>query len=126
MNYKHYINGHFGGCVLLAKARDVYRDRDVQVFAIPGEFDHVGVTDGTDAWIAPVIADPFSCNIQRVLEEFRNGKTPVVEGSAPQPTPAPTCRVRKVINRQEVVEHQPVVQEKRIRRVISSAIPRTN
>jgi len=45
----------------------------VKIFELPGLDECVGVSDGTDAWIAPVVADPFSVNIKRVLEQFRNG-----------------------------------------------------
>lgn len=60
--------------MLLANARDEHRDRDVRLYLMPGEFDTVGVTDGTDAWVAPVIADPFSVNIARLMQDVRDGK----------------------------------------------------
>lgn len=60
--------------MLLANARDEHRNRDVRLYLMPGEFDTVGVTDGTDAWVAPVIADPFSVNIARLMQDVREGK----------------------------------------------------
>ena len=64
--WNHHFANHFGSCMLLAKARDEHRNRDVEVRMLPGEFEVVGVTDGTDAWIAPVIADPFNVNIRGI------------------------------------------------------------
>jgi hypothetical protein len=43
---------------------------------LPGEFEIVGVSDGTDAWIAPVSGDPFSVSVKRILEDIRSGKMP--------------------------------------------------
>ena len=60
--------------MLLANARDEHRNRDVRLYLMPGEFDTVGVTDGTDAWVAPVIADPFSVNIIQIMKDVRDGK----------------------------------------------------
>lgn len=56
-----YMNSHFsaGGCRLIARARDTSRQRDVKLFAIPGHYDVVGVSDGVDAWVAPAAAGPF-------------------------------------------------------------------
>jgi hypothetical protein len=50
---------HFSGCRLIARARDLCRDRNVTIHAIPGYYDVVGVSDGTDAWVAPCSAGPF-------------------------------------------------------------------
>ena len=74
--YNHHFANHFSGCLLLAHAHDPYRNRDVQLRQLPGEFDVVGVTDGTDAWIAPVAGDPFSVSVKRILEDLRAGKMP--------------------------------------------------
>lgn len=56
-----YLNDHFGslGCRLIARAFDKCRERRVSIFAIPGQSDAVGVSDGTDAWIAPATAGLF-------------------------------------------------------------------
>lgn len=75
--YNDLFRSHFAGCVLLAKAHDPYRQRNVELRMVPGQFDVVGVSDGTDAWIAPVAGDPFRVNIARLIEDARAGRTPV-------------------------------------------------
>jgi len=107
MSFKHHINNHFNGCVCLANTRDEGRNRPVQLFALPGEFNYVGVSDGTDAWIAPVIADPFSVNIKRLLDDHAKGTLPrprkkppdsILGESAPQQDPNNTPkRTRHVL-----------------------------
>lgn len=85
--FNSYMNAHFRGCQVLAHAYDKCRQRDVSIHRIPGEWECVGVTDGTDAWIAPVIrgAQYFhSVDTWQILEDLRNGKTitsPVRPGS---------------------------------------------
>lgn len=74
--YNHYFQSHFAGCLLLANAFDPHRNRQVELRMLPGEFEIVGVSDGTDAWIAPVSGDPFSVSVKRILENIRNGKMP--------------------------------------------------
>lgn len=74
MALHHHLTNHFGNCQLLAVARDVHRGRDVRIYLVPGWPDtHVGVSDGTDAWIAPVVADPFTVRIAEVITKVRNG-----------------------------------------------------
>lgn len=74
--FNEYFKNHWDGCRLLAEARDNHRNRDVRIFMVPGEFDIVGVSDGTDAWVAPVAIDPFSVSVKRILEDIRAGKDP--------------------------------------------------
>lgn len=83
MNYKYYLNSQFAGCRLLAETYDEHRKRDVRVYMVPGQFDVVGVCDGTDSWVAPAIINPFSCDVLGMLKRiasgedippFRNGK----------------------------------------------------
>lgn len=76
MSFKYHITNHFSGCRLLAKTHDVYRQREVSVFMLPGTFDHVGVCDSTDAWVAPVAADPFKVNIREILGKIQSGENP--------------------------------------------------
>lgn len=59
--FNEYMGAHFqqGGCRLIARARDECRQRDVRIYAMPGYWDVVGVSDGTDAWIAPASAGLF-------------------------------------------------------------------
>lgn len=78
MSFKHYITSHFAGCRLLAETEDVYRDRKVKVFMIPGNVEHVGVCDGTDAWVAPVVADPFRVDVRKLIMDIQSGGNPAV------------------------------------------------
>lgn len=100
-NWKTYMANHFGSCLVLAHARDNCRQRDVKICAIPGEVEAVGITDGTDAWIAPVTADCFSVNVRRLMDDLHAGKFVRAEAYAPrrerkQPitmmTEAPPCK----------------------------------
>lgn len=61
MRFNHYLQAHFrqGECRLIALAHDSCRNRDVRLYAVPGHWDVVGVTDGVDAWIAPASAGLF-------------------------------------------------------------------
>jgi len=79
MGYRNWINSHFDSCRLLANAYDEHRNRSVRVFMMPGIFDVVGVSDGVDAWVAPVIIDPFSVSVKRILDDIQAGKDPAVE-----------------------------------------------
>ncbi len=94
--WNHHFENHFGSCVLL----DNCRDRAVKLYALPGEFDLVGVTDGTDAWVAPVIADPFSVKVARLLGDLRAGRPLNIADATKRPrvrveiTPQPAKRVR--------------------------------
>jgi hypothetical protein len=72
--FNQYMNNGFSGCRLLAYARDNCRHRDVRIYQVPGFVEEVGVTDGTDSWIAPVIADPFSVNIRQIMRDLFDGK----------------------------------------------------
>lgn len=80
-NWKTFINSGFSGCMLLAYARDHVRQRDVKIWLVPGERDDVGISDGTDAWIAPVSADCFSVNVKRLIDDLNAGK------QIPKPVP---------------------------------------
>lgn len=112
MSFKYHINNHFSGCRLLAKTWDVYRMREVSVFMLPGTFDHVGVCDSTDAWVAPVAADPFKVNVRELLGKIQSGENPAVAITSP------TGR--------NLTDHRPEPQEypKERRRLGSSSAPR--
>lgn len=86
MRFNEYFKNHFAGCRVLANARDEHRGRDVKIFQVPGEFDFVGVSDGTDVWIAPTGINPFSVDVPRILADIRAGKEP--------PTVQPSMRRR--------------------------------
>lgn len=88
-DWKLYMSRDFAGCQLMAYARDNCRQRDVRIFKIPGEVESVGVSDGIDRWIAPVIADPFSVNIKRLMEDLCAGKP------LPHPTPPGEAKPRR-------------------------------
>jgi len=105
-NWKHYINSGFAGCRLLAYARDYCRDRDVRIYQIPGQVDAVGISDGVDAWIAPVRADVFSVNVARLFDDMQAGRElpkpvpPVRRGRVrlePEDAPLPIRKPRVVI-----------------------------
>ena len=72
-NFKHYFDCRFAGCTLLAKAFDQHRNRDVNIYQIPGHVDVVGVSDTVDRWIAPVAPELFSINIQQLLRDLHSG-----------------------------------------------------
>lgn len=90
--FNRFMESHFAGCRLLANTTDNCRGRQVRVYALPGEFAVVGVCDGVDAWLAPVVADPFSVNVSRLLDRLRAGEDIKVE--------APRVRVRVEIKPQ--------------------------
>lgn len=94
-NYNYYFANDFRSCTLLAYARDPYRERDVRIYQIPGEVENVGITDGTDKWIAPVIANPFSVNIIALMDNIRNGIP------NPKPEPPGSTRRRLTIDTQQ-------------------------
>jgi hypothetical protein len=96
--FNNFMNSHFSGCQLLAKTRDLCRQRDVSVFRIPGEVECVGVSDGTDSWIAPVIANPFSFDLIKLFKDFADGipvKLPLI---GHQPSDGPVKSRRKLLN----------------------------
>lgn len=90
-DWKRHMNSGFSNCRLLAYARDNCRNRDVKIFQIPHVWDAVGVSDGVDSWIAPTIADPFSVNIKRMMQDLLEGK------QIPTPTPPGPARRRAII-----------------------------
>lgn len=80
-SFSRYFNNNFAGCRLIAYARDNHRNRDVAIYLMPGNVADVGVTDGVDKWICPVIANPFSVNVPQLVRDILAGK------SIPTPTP---------------------------------------
>lgn len=93
--FNAYMAGHFSGCRLLAHARDEHRGRDVKLFKIPGHWDVVGVTDGTDSWIAPTAAGPFfktaDGDVADIMRRLQAGE------ELPPPPDAPRKRARLVL-----------------------------
>lgn len=74
--FNKYFANDFGSCRLIAYGYDVYREREVKVYLMPGDVENVGLTDGVDKWIAPVSADPFGgkgLSIQRIVRDIAAG-----------------------------------------------------
>lgn len=89
--FTFYLRSGFDSCRLLAETRDVHRNRDVRVYMLPGEFEYVGVHDGVDKWIAPVVANPFAVDVRKLLANVTSGWSPT-----PEEAPTPKARVRLV------------------------------
>ena len=123
MNCNHHFVNHFGSCPDLAKAYDPYRERDVELRYMADQPEFIGVTDGTDCWVAPIAGDPFRVNIVRLVADHRAGKLPQLDQhppsrhslSAPQPNPPPSDAPR--LRRPLTVTAQPETQP-RIRRAL--------
>jgi hypothetical protein len=81
MKWNSYMNNHFGGCRVVQRGHDPHRNRAVTVYALPGEFELVGITDTCESWIAPVNVG-FLQQARRNLDRLRQGLEPVVD-SAP-------------------------------------------
>lgn len=92
MRFNRYFVSNWAGCLLLAKTQDVYRGREVSVYKIPGEVEFVGVSDGTDCWVAPVSANPFSVNVARLLADVDAGKFKGLSVEEPATSPTPGRR----------------------------------
>lgn len=83
-DYRYHIGNHFSACRHVANARDPHRGRDVKLYHIPGNFEVVGIFDGTDAFISPINIDPLSAGIQRIYEDIRAGKSIEVKTIKPR------------------------------------------
>lgn len=106
-NFKHYFMNDFAGCRLIAKAFDQHRHREVSIYLLPGQFEYVGVSDGTDKWIAPVIAEPFSVNIREIILAIQNKeeiKLPVIAKSLKEIETEKEAPIRK---RRTLLSQQP-------------------
>lgn len=95
--YTTFINTHFqgSGCRLIARAYDKCRGRRVTLHAIPGYWDRVGVTDGTDSWIAPASAGLFfgtaTGDCADLMRRLQAGEQlpPIPDWPAVEPSSAP-------------------------------------
>ena len=77
MKYNRYFINHFRDCRLLVSGYDPHRVRQVEIRLIPGEWDVVGISDGIDAWVAPIVVDsPLFQKARSVMADIRNGKDP--------------------------------------------------
>jgi hypothetical protein len=96
MNFAHYFNSRFAGCQLLAKAYDHCRNRQVDLFLIPGHVEVVGVADGVDRWIAPVAPELFSLDLVKLFRDMQEGievKLPIIAPNLAKERP----RTRKTL-----------------------------
>lgn len=84
--FNNYFANDFASCRLLAYARDPHRGRDVRIYLMPGDLENVGITDGIDKWVCPVIANPFSVDIVKLVRMLCDG--------VPLPKPIPPGEAR--------------------------------
>lgn len=85
--FNHYMNNHFGSCRLLVTGYDLCRNRDVKAYVIPGRADCIGLTDGTDAWIAPLTAGSsifHGVDLRKLVGSLFAGENPAIM-HAPRP-----------------------------------------
>lgn len=106
--YKYHMGNKFNTCRLIGKAWDEHRKRDVSIFHIPGNFDYVGVHDGVDSWIAPVIANPFRGLEKRQLDRIRDGLEPFPI----RPSSGPP-KERRIVTTPKITELQPPITRQR-------------
>lgn len=111
MNFKSYLNSHFSGCRLLAETYDTHRSRNVKVFMLPGEFQVVGVSDGVDAWVAPTIINPFSCDVVGLLKRIASGETVEVVRNTPTGRPVTQPALQELPRRRRLNTEAPAQQQ---------------
>jgi len=100
--FNEYLKNHWEGCRLLAEARDNHRNRDVRLYLIPGEQRYVGVSDGVDAFVAPVDINPFGVDVRKLIGEYLStGKLP--GPSTPRPRVRNTSTGRHVEDAQIII-----------------------
>lgn len=127
MKYNRYFANHFRDCRLLHTGYDPHRQRQVEIRLIPGEWDVVGITDGIDSWVAPVVvASPMFDKARQAMADIRAGKDPKpTEGRRrvlidDGPEPSPTGRLTQS---QPNIQSLPIKSEeaRRIRRALLPA-----
>lgn len=116
-NYKTYMNSDFAACRLVGRGYDPHRQRDVRLYQIPGEVEVVGVSDGTDRWIAP-LASPFLTVLHDALRAERAGDPhPTFPLTLTQrPDAAPVGRRRLAQDDEPVIRRRVVADEPVVRR----------
>lgn len=107
MRFNYEMSTHFRDCTLIAEAYDSHRERFVTLHILPGNEECVGITDGTDAWLCPVVVDAFGINIAKARSDVRDGKPPVRRQQR---------KARKIL-----LEDQPVAAPKSRRAVLVEA-----
>lgn len=128
--YNNYFASHFSSCRLLKVGRDPHRGRDVKIYAIPGEFDVVGISDGTDSWVAPV-ATGFLEDVRKMLVRIQAGedvkplvsagRRRIAEHALPDTYTTVTGRVKSTVEEKQLLLNTALDQQNtliRSRRVI--------
>lgn len=110
--FNTYLNNNFAGCKLLAYARDPHRERDVAIYRIPGFVEEVGVTDGIDKWICPLIANPFSVNVIDLMRRLTAG----------EPIPKPVKPLEGKTGRRAIISDESANPPKTARRALLAPI----
>lgn len=81
-----HMKSGFAECRLLAYARDFHKKRDVRIYLLPGMRESVGVSDGVEHWLAPVVPDLFSVDVPALMSDLTAGKR------LPKPVPLDKAR----------------------------------
>lgn len=80
MHWNYHLNHHFGSCRLLATGYDPHMKSEVRYYLLPGDFDNIGVTDGTNSHVVPITTISPSINrLQGLIDEVRQGGNPAVK-----------------------------------------------
>lgn len=108
MSFNVHLRSQFSGCRLLGNGHDPHRNRDVRFYAIPGQFDVVGITDGAESFIAPA-SSPFLAPYKKALDDLHQGKEP-------QPINTPRRRERHSFEEAPRAEARPAEPESNPRR----------
>jgi hypothetical protein len=123
VNWKTYISSKFSGCRHIASARDPHRGRDVKLYAVPGEFEHVGVSDGTDCWIAPVATSFVETTCRRQLDLILLGKEPLPAALAAVAVARRRAAAGPVAAQQPQQAPDPLAAPRERRRAVPAAPP---
>lgn len=113
--YNHHFANHFGSCRLIATGWDPHRNRDIQLHLIPGELECVGVTDGVDAWVAP-IATPFLSDVHKALQALWKGEDVRFPILLPKQRPGGDPAPRRPRQRVSLDEEPEIAPRERTRR----------
>lgn len=55
--FNRYLDSKFHGCMVIGHRDDPGRARRIMVYAMPGDYEHVGLFDGVDAWATEAKGD---------------------------------------------------------------------
>lgn len=73
--FNEHMRSHFRDCRLIHEGFDPNRQREARYFALPGEFDLIGYSDGTDSFMIPAKNNPFlATQIHRALASILAGE----------------------------------------------------